>query len=140
VSRIYVVLRRTWHGRYSGFDDTDSLSGTPVAGFARRSEAEQVCRRLEAEARDEVASPFRLAEDLYSLSSVEEEAFCQRLMALGLTAPVGTAFHGYLVRDWAAWYDGVAATLTAEQREGIWAMLDLVQCYRVAEVELDDFS
>jgi hypothetical protein len=143
MSTLYLVVRLTWTGREYGFDPLEFApgGGMTVASFRTRTEADEHCRRLTQQARDEVASPFLLAEDLHNFTDADDTTFCQHLCQFGLTPPEKTlidyVFSMSAYRDWPAWYDRIVDTLTAEQRTRIWDLLNLV-FYRVQEIELDE--
>lgn len=139
MSQFYLVVRRTWFEDHDGYEnDGRPEGGTLVAGFATRAEAEAHRAALQAQVRTEVAAPLRLGDGVATLSSLEEDEVCERLRQLGLTPPEGEiVYHDYLVRNWAAWYDAVAGSLSEEHRSALWEMLDRVRCYAVVAVELD---
>lgn len=136
---LYLVVRRTWYDNYSGLEIRESgEGGTVLESFSVRARAEALCRRLEVEVREQVASPFLIAEDLWALTTLEEETFIERIRALGLPPPEGRPYHGYVIRDWTHWYDEIVDQVTSEQREGLWELLDRVRFYQVREIRLID--
>ena len=137
MSKLYLVVRRTWFG-WGFVDGERDAGGTPVAGFRRRADANALCKRLQGEAREEVAVPFRLSDDLDLLTTLAEGEFVAAVEKLHLTPPPEDDSRGYKRRDWVGWYDSVAPSLTPRQRRGLWKLLDRVRCYEVIAVDLDE--
>jgi hypothetical protein len=140
MSKLYLVVRLTWFG-YGFVDGQREPGGTPVAGFRRKTAASALCKRLQREAREEIASPFRLCDDLDMLTTLSEDQFVASIEKLRLTPPAlvdPSRSSPYNRRDWIGWYDSVAPSLTARQRQGLWKLLDRVQCYDVLAVEMEE--
>jgi hypothetical protein len=140
MSKLYLVVRRTWFNAGRGYLDLDDdAGGTPLAGFRRKADANALCKRLEREAREEVAaSPFRLFEDFDRHTTLAEAEFVDAVEKLRLMPPGLDDSRGYDRRDWVGWYDSLAPSLTARQRQGLWKLFDRVKCYEVIAVDLDE--
>lgn len=136
--KIYLVHRVGWYLDYNGgFSKTDEEFTIPVRGFDTRIEAETCCRELEAKVRQEV-SPFRFSDDLNLVTRLGETEFFEQLTALNISLPTKkqSPYGEYIILS--DWWENIVGTLTDEQREGVWDLLDLLTFYTVAETTLED--
>jgi hypothetical protein len=128
--KVFVVQKFFWWYNdeyWSGLGD-----GDPIRTFRDRGRAEAYRMELERAARREKGiCPFDInGLGLEDQTSLSESEFRRRLSAAGIDGPgVGEYFR--------SWWDDVEATLTEEQRDLVWDLLDLAQFYRVEETEIE---
>lgn len=142
---IYLVQRMSW----TVWDDDgrgqctrhEEDQGVPVRAFRSEAAAQAYCAELEAEARREL-NPFQFHHGEIGLLTADEDEdrFLEGVARLGLEAPTSERYHNennpdYV--DYAVWWDAVQATLTPEQREGVWSLLDDLCLYVVVETTLE---
>jgi hypothetical protein len=138
--KVYVVERLSWHfwcddGNQPCCNSGEEQGGVPVEVFANQSRARALCKDLERQARAEVC-PFQFHHaEPEMLSSKSEKEFHKAIRRIGL--PLPTAPEGGYV-NWYHWWQGVEPTLTPDQREAVWDLLDQVQFYRVGSCELEE--
>jgi len=123
----YVVHKRFWN--YN--DEFYYVEGRmPTKSFLTREKAEAYRKQIEPAAR-RFDNPFEcegLGEaDWTSLSKAELDA---GLRKLGFTPPRDDDYFGW-------WLSEVGDTCTAEQRHGVYDLLDRVQFYEVVKTEVE---
>jgi hypothetical protein len=138
---VYVVLRRHWRLELTESDfwrwsltRADSC-GRPVAAFDTLAAADACQAGLEAEARQQVASPFRFGPP-HEWGTLHGPAIWGILSDL---APIRftNQWDDYRAQDrlWCRWWDEAAPALTAGQVETVWALYDRLRFYEVVAVE-----
>jgi hypothetical protein len=141
--KLYLVQRLAWctsHNEDLGrgvCQQHESAEGVPVRAFGTRVEAKRFAERLTAEARREL-NPFQFTyQDIEAIMDWDDEELDTELRKRNLPTPtIGVhPTRGGDFIDWPRWYDEIADTLTVEEREGIWNLLDRLELYRVVEVE-----
>jgi hypothetical protein len=77
------------------------------------------------------------ADDYYlrDISSLSAEQFRARLKELAPKARLPRP-NRYGERDWVGWWAKYADTLTEEQRQAVWGLLDKLEFYRVLPTEI----
>jgi|GEM_PF-7001072 len=130
------ALHEDFH--YQPFEDTDGGPvQVPEAVFLDRHLA-QHDRMLRESAARELLNPFWFSSGyLPDLTTVSERTFREQLAGLGLPAPAESLLQAAGSIDWIAWWDRKSPYWSAEQRAGVWNMLDKVQLFDVIEIELE---
>ena len=115
----------------------ESAHGVPVGAFVTRAEASKYATELMAEARRELNPFLFVCDELCGIVEGGEDDLLAALAQLDLPEPTHEMRSSVGIRyiDWPRWYDDLADTLTDEERDAIWALLDRVELYRVVEVE-----
>jgi hypothetical protein len=101
-----------------------------VAEFLTREEAEEERVRREAEVRARL-NPFICGQSFAHLTRLPEAIFLDWLQDAGIMPPLPDKKSGR--REWAGWWDRSQAKLTPEHLAHVWAALDRVRFFDVAE-------
>jgi hypothetical protein len=125
----------------------------PLALYPTRERAEAERRRCE-EATRRLVSPFAFPApheyctggDYLGVSSLTYTRFLKAARGLGVPLPrlpttrtVSPTGHcEYRSGPWLAWWDEHVDTMTEEQREAVWGLLDRLHFHTVVQVELSD--
>jgi hypothetical protein len=110
--KVFVVVRRTWNAGETG--PTDSEDSVPVAAFADRARAEELCARLEREVRMQF-DVWRLYGGYFDTE--EDERIRAALKRMKLPAPAKDDY------EWARY----APDVTPEQRLALWEATGLAE-------------
>jgi hypothetical protein len=106
--------------------------GGPVKAFTARARAEALCEKLRRELLDGV-SPFAIHGDrLADLTSLPPGPFRDWLIDAGLSPPPAGK---NALADWRRWWEKNRRGLTADQRHHVFAGLDKLRPYAVAELD-----
>jgi hypothetical protein len=139
-AKLHVVQRRSWRAGWEQFRRGDNdEGGAAVRAFVKRKHAEALRDELEREARRELC-PFH-----FLIGELSEDAFGgvagfrKGLKALHVPVPPAKVLKTELGDNsaWVEWWDGINGELTAEQREGVWALFKWEGFYEVVATELD---
>ena len=141
--KLYLVQRLAWRPvgdrdfRRGMCEQHEPAEGVPVGAFETRANASKRAKELTALARQEL-NPFQFTfhrvEPL--MEEGDEESLLAALDKMGLPVPtkmIPTKWSDCL--DWPAWYDEIVESLTDDEREAIWNLLDSLALYRVVAVE-----
>jgi hypothetical protein len=142
----FVLLRFGWAECEEGpcfecvkTEDADPRLGWPLAVFTDRQAAEARKEQLEREERSAL-NPFAFVGpteyDLQNVSSLSVEQFAARLKELAPKARL-PRLRRYGHRDWVVWWARHADTLTEDQRQSVWGLLDRLEFYRVLPTEME---
>jgi hypothetical protein len=146
-AQAFVVVRLGWEERYEddrSFDlveteDEGRTLGRPLAVFTNKKDADARKEQLEREER-EALSPFtfvgRAEYHLRGVTSLSLEQFLAKLKEIAPKARLPKTSK-YDERDWNGWWEKYADTLSEEQRQGVWELLDRLELYRVMPTEVE---
>lgn len=120
--------------------DYPDRSRVPLRAFADKSKAEAERDRLLAVARRTV-NPFALMDSVWlEFYTTRSDDFLATLDSLNVPRPPDeVAAHGDIIcgRELTRWWDTTAPNLSDAQRDAVWALLDKLAVYDVAEIELE---
>jgi hypothetical protein len=126
---VFVVRKHHWW--YN--DEYDSIVGSePILTFRDREKAEKHREDLERRVRrgeieGGLHNPFQMAGfGLDDQTSLSEDELIEGVEALGLEPPTRPRFG-----DWHNWWYDNYDDFTPEQREGLWALFDLISFFEV---------
>jgi hypothetical protein len=114
-------------------------SWKPIRAFTRREAAEDYCRELETQERDQ-HNPFTWGERLSDVTSLDEPRLRDWLLDAGLTPPEETPPEEVesgvepALFVWIAWWEETAAHMSDLQRQRVLEATDKVRLFRVTEV------
>jgi hypothetical protein len=145
-AQAFVLVRLGWEDRYGErsftrveTEDQDRTLGRPLAVFTDKRKAEARKEKLEREERA-VLDPFTfVGSDEYSLqevSSLSVEEFEAKLKELAPKARLPRPGR-YDERDWTDWWAKYADTLSEEQRQSVWELLDRLEFYQVLPTDME---
>jgi len=129
----YVVQRVGWTFNDQWYYRDGKEDDVPLVAYATRDRAEAERMRLERVAWKEAGSPLDYGCGIESVSSMSEAEFQAFLETIDLFTE---ELRGGRDLDWGDWWDAVEDTLTDDQREAIWEMMDKLRLFEVVEVEV----
>jgi hypothetical protein len=142
----FVLVRLGWEQNYRdrsfsrvwAGEEGQSL-GRPVAVFSDRQAAQAHKKELERQERSAL-DPFTFVGpgdyDLRDVSSLSAEQFAARLEELVPKAPLPQPGE-YGEPKWTEWWAKVADTLSDEQRQAVWGLLDRLEFYHVLPTQIE---
>jgi hypothetical protein len=137
---VYLVQRAALD---MGEDQVDSgcegfVPAVPLRVFADEAAAQAYRRDVERMMRAELC-PFQLG-DTWELCDMDEDAFCERVKALGLPPPevktLSSRFGVFQGLDLLGWWAQVVPTMTEEQRDAVWELCSRVIVVSVVRLAL----
>jgi hypothetical protein len=145
-SQAFVLVRLGWEESWEdrGFarvetEDAGRTLGRPLAVFTDKQAAQARKEQLEREERSALNPFLFVASDDYrfqDVSALSREQFAARLKELAPKARLPRPSQ-YGERDWVGWWEKYADTLTEEQRQSVWELLDKLEFYRVLPTEIE---